>query len=254
MSLEDDLGLLALDAAFWMEAVKDPDTPIDQLGDVCLDVEKKLRAIGSILLLTRGNTDGFLHNLIRAGKAWEVFLARCRREAPEDHNFCAGLFQPVLDAVAARDRSLATQLSTLAPDSFRAGHENEDDFAYARVLRGLLTGTAPENELVPILERCADAGDSMSAVRADVLRALLVRDAGAFHEAFGGLLAIRETKIADDRARGQVASPVVRAERRLYVEGIALLNLAEERGVPTELDYPACPSLARVPMVRPFTP
>jgi len=252
MSLEDALGPLAMDTVFWMEAVNDPATPVDQLGDICLEVEQKLRAIGVILLLSRGNSDGFFHNLLRGAKTWETYLARCRAQAPQDHNFCAGLFHPLLDALAARDRTLAIRLCALPPTAYRAGHENEDDYCYARVLSGLITGTPAAGDIPALLELCVQQGDAMSRARAEVLRTLTERDATAFGDAFRALLRTREEQIVADEDRGQIAGPVVQAERRLFVEGIALLNLADERGVATEADYPMCPSLARVPMIRPF--
>jgi hypothetical protein len=38
------------------------------------------------------------------------------------------------------------------------------------------------------------------------------------------------------------------AHRRVFIEGIALLNLAERLGIAVEADYPMCPSLSRIPV------
>ena len=253
MPLEEALEPLALDTAFWLGAVDDPNTPIDQLGEVCLELEQKLSGLGIILLVSRGDSDAFLHNLIRAGRIWETFLTRCGIGGhTDDHNFCAGLVSPLVDAVAARDDALAGRIAAISPTQFRDGHESEDDFCYARAFISLFDGKARLDVLRPLLDRCAETGNSMSAARVEVLEAIGNRQPDAFEEAFEKLLGARRSEIAVDIARGQVAEPAVLAHRRVFVEGIALLNLAERFGIATQSDYLMCPSIARFPMVRPF--
>jgi hypothetical protein len=42
------------------------------------------------------------------------------------------------------------------------------------------------------------------------------------------------------------------AERQIYVEGVALLQIASRLKFATQAEYLYCPSLARMPMQRPF--
>jgi hypothetical protein len=42
------------------------------------------------------------------------------------------------------------------------------------------------------------------------------------------------------------------AERQVYVEGLALLQIATRLKFATQNEYQYCPSLARVPMQKPF--
>ena len=46
--------------------------------------------------------------------------------------------------------------------------------------------------------------------------------------------------------------PEIVAQRQVFVEGLAILRLAERRGLTTQAEYQYCPSLARVPMRTPF--
>jgi hypothetical protein len=47
--------------------------------------------------------------------------------------------------------------------------------------------------------------------------------------------------------RGQLEDVHVLAQRHVSIEGLALLRLADRRGIPTEREYLFCPSLARLP-------
>ena len=42
------------------------------------------------------------------------------------------------------------------------------------------------------------------------------------------------------------------AERQVYVEGLAMLRIADRLGLKTQGEYLYCPSLARVSMQKPF--
>ncbi len=46
--------------------------------------------------------------------------------------------------------------------------------------------------------------------------------------------------------------PVVIAERQIYIEGLAILRIADKLGFVTQSEYRFCPSIARVAMVKPF--
>jgi hypothetical protein len=249
MVLEQELDSLALEVASTLAGLDDPDLPVAEMGDLCLEAEENLSCIGIILLLTRGNSDGFLHNLIRAGRVWALFLERCRsRQATNDHNYCSGLFAPFIDALAARDWALAARLAALGPSAYREGHEHEDDYCYAQALHGLVTGSLATAEIANFLTRCAEEGDDMGKARASLGQALLARDNEGMGSAFLDLLQARRVQIVEAESRTQIAGPQVVAHRRVFIEGIALLNLAERLGIAVEADYPMCPSLSRIPV------
>lgn len=254
MSLAEVLGPLKWDAAYWLVESRESYLTLEDLGDICLDLEEKLTAIGIIRLLVDGDSDGFLHNVIRAAKQWQRFLERCRSEpgGNQEHNYCTGLFRPMLDALAGQDYPLATRLGELGPGVHRPGHEHEADFCYGRAVWGIHSGALPPDEVNALLDRCEEAGNEMSAARVGVARALLGKDQTAMEDAFATLVSARTQEIAADRSRGQVSTAPILAHREVFVEGIALLNLAESRGLQTTSDYPMCPSLARAPMASPY--
>ena len=254
MKLEDYIEPLAYDAAFWLAGLKDPDTPVERLGVLSIDVCAKLRAAAIIVLLTRGDPDGFHHNLIRSARARETYLSRVHTAGRfDDHHYASGRYDGFADAVAAGEMSLARRLAALSPADWRQGHEYEDDYLYAQLLHALAADPPPDAQaLAPLLRRFELYLDGEANPRFDVCRALAGRDQGAFDTAFEDLLAARDLEIAAAKKRGQLEEPPVVAERMVFVEALAVLRLATLLGLQTEPDYRFCPALARAPMVKPF--
>jgi hypothetical protein len=253
MILADDLEPLTYDVAYWLQCVWDPAYPLEDLGDVCLEVGRKLRAIGIISLLTAGKVDNFQHNLIRSAACWETFLFRCRgEEGIDDHDFCAGRVDAFLAALAGHDKARAITLSRLAPEAYRPEHEYEADYAYARALHHVAGVDVNETAVRDLLGRCAETGDETGRARADVVAALLARDQAAFDKAFSALIKRREAVIQTETSHGEPTDAVRNAERAIFVEGLALLSLAGERGLALQPDYPLCPAIARQRANKPF--
>lgn len=242
MALSDDAMARSYGAAFWLSGVRDPGYPLQDLGNLALEVGGKLREMAIITLLADANTNGFCHNLIRSGLARLRFLERCHQEGgTAQRHFVAGRFLPVLDALAAGDFALALRLDATGPADFREGFEYEDDFCFAKALGALASGRADAARLTPLLDRFEAYLEGVRSARLALLRAFVTADAAAFDQAFEERLVEREL----DEAQ-------VPAERRLFVEGVAFLRLATLHGLATRPDYRLCPTLARLPMTLAF--
>jgi hypothetical protein len=253
MILEEYGESLSYDIAFWMEGLQNPTYPLDEFGKLSLEVSDKFRSLAIIVLLIDGNTDLFYHNLIRSGMARETYLNRLRNEGVmQDHHFASGRYEPLLDAVAAGDIVLAQRIVTLSPTEWQREQEYEEDYCYAQILHRLVQDQPPERELHQLLTQFETCLEGEVSARLAVCRALTEGDHEAFDEAFSSLLDEREEQIEANKARGQLEEPQVIAQRQVFVEGLALLRLAERRGLTTQSDYQHCPSLARVPMNTPF--
>lgn len=253
MQLSDYLELLPYDIAFWISGLKEPNCPFETQGDMSLEVSFKLRALAIILLLVEGETDIFYHNLIRSGILREEYLTRCIREQHlDDHHYASARLRPFFDTVAAGDRALAMRIAAASPLLHRREQEYEDDYCYAQALHRLVQPTPPEHEILPLLTQFEAALEGAPSARLAVCHALTARDQAAFNQAFDDLLDERSEEIKKDIARGQLEDACVVADRRVFIEGLALLRIATSRGLATKPDYPLCPSLARVAMREPF--
>ena len=245
---------VAMDLAFWSQGITNPRYPLSQLGALSLEVSEKFRALAIMQLLTEASTDLFLHNLMRSGRARETYLVRLAQAGvTADHHQASGRYGPLLDSIAANDLERARRIAILAGQQFRAGHEYEDDYCYAQLLARLIAdGEVPRAEVDAFFQQFEIwlAGDANP--RFDVCRALVDADQAAFDDAFEGLLLDHELAVEAARERGQHEDDPVRAERQVFVEGLAILRIASLHGLTTATEYRYCPSLARLPMTHPF--
>src|SRR4051812_36357641 len=125
MQLSELAEPLAYDTAFWLTAFEEPDgIELEELGRISVELGGKLRALAIIGLLVKGDSDKFLHNLIRSGRVRESFLARLNQAGRKnDHHLASGRVDGLLDSVAAGDEELAERIAWLSPRSFEASRE-----------------------------------------------------------------------------------------------------------------------------------
>jgi hypothetical protein len=252
MSWSDEISGVVLDAAFWWLAVEDAGTPVEKVGDLSLEVSYKLRTLAILALLGKASTDGFVHSCTRAARARRLYLRRLARAGVDRaHHRVSGRYEPLLDAVAAGDMRLVGEIAQLSPADFRPPDEYEDDYCYAQIVQRLCDDPVPELELEPLLERFERYLDGDENPRLAVCTALVRKHSAAFAEAFDAYLADFEERIKKNIAKGQLEDVHVLAQRHVSVEGLAMLRLAERRGVRTAREYSYCPSLARRPASYP---
>jgi hypothetical protein len=245
--------ILAYDIAFWLAAFQNPEYPPKQLGEVSVQVTAKLRAAAIIALLTKGDSDTFFHNLIRSARSRIAYLQRLTDDGiTTDHHLASGRVDAFLNAVAAADFGSARHIVALSPGGWMQGHEYEDDFCYAQIVHGLITVPTDMARLESLFERFERVLDGQTDVRLDVTRAIAHRDQTAFDETFEALLALRTRHIEAEKARNRIEEPTMIAERQVYIEGLALLQIATRLKFATQAEYIYCPSAARVPMLRAF--
>ena len=103
----------------------------------------------------------------------------------------------------------------------------------------------------PFFTRLEAALSGTDSPRCAVVQALVARNAATFETAFDALIAVRQAEIRADIARSQLETPQIVAERQVFIEGLALLRLADAAGMATRVAHLYCPSNARVTMRTP---
>jgi len=251
MKLEDRIDPESYETAFWMAGIYDPDVPFEQLGGLAAEVCQKLRTIAISVLSAHGKVNGFYHNLIRSGLVRERYLTRCVQEGHLlDHHRSSGWYSAMMDTLAGGEFHLARRIAELSPSDFRPGHEYEDDFCYIQLIHSLIgVTTRPAQDLLAEFEAYVE---DEANVRLNVIRSLLDSSQTAFEMAFTDLLLEREGYINTEIENGRLEDLYFNASRRIFVEGLAILRLAEKVGLRTEREYQFCPSIARIPMTEPF--
>jgi hypothetical protein len=253
MKLGEYLEVLGYDAAFWMAAYTNPSYPLDQLGEVTVDVTAKLRTAAIVVLLAKGDTDAFFHNLIRSARCRIAYLERLAAAGiTGDHHQASARVGPFLDAVAAEDFTSARRIAALSPRQWMQGHEYEDDYLYAQIVHGLIAPPSSAVPLDPLFERMEAVLNGQPDARLDVTRALAHRDQAEFDSAFDALMAQRTAALDAQKARRKIEDPVMVAQGQIDIEGLALLRIAARLNIPTQDEYLYCPSIARTTMRTPF--
>ena len=179
-------------------------------------------------------------DLQRSGTAWLHFL----RSAPDAAKVTApgdGFFA----AAACLDTTAAGEIARQSPAAWREGEEPEDDFLYVRFLMQRAFLGASCAETTTALERYETVLAGAPDLRFELCRALADGDAERFDESLGGLVAERELYYREGAASEDILEEEWATDGQLFVEGLALVAIAERLGLPTAEDYLFIPSIAR---------
>ena len=148
------------------------------------------------------------------------------------------------DAVACRDEEGARLIASLSRQSLHGGREYEEDFIYLALLQRWFLG-AEVGALAPMLEEWARYAAANPDVRLPVCRALLAGDADAFDEAMTMAIESKLQQWDELRAADLLHPDDASTTCCVSTEVLAWLELADRRGLETQLEYRLAPSLAR---------
>lgn len=252
MELEQVAQPLSYEIAFFIQGLDNPDMPLHEKGDLTQSLIYKNQALAIIVLLVQGYSDGFYHNLIRSANLRKKFLSELDQDNISDaYHQCSGRIQGLIGAIVAKDFDLARKIIRLTPQEFKKTMEYEDDYCYAQLLHHLISPSLEQQSIDSLVDR-NEVFSGEEQPRVLVVKAILARDDVKFNEEFTTLLAAHEEIIEEEKKRGKMEEADVRTHWEVYLEGLALLNLAEKNGINVNTEYLYCPSAARVAMRKPF--
>jgi hypothetical protein len=231
------------------------------IGNLSMEYHDKLRELAIIELLTFGIASEFYKELNLSGSARKTYLTRCRDEGlDKEVHRVSGRYEPLLDTLAAGDFDLAGAIAELSLSDYRQGYEHEGDYCYAQILHRLVKPTPPADELTALLDRFDSIAEPQLNTRKAILRALAEKDPAAFEQAFGALLDEFKAENGEyqewdcdkfeemheeDADETELLNMLDDAKQQVFIEGLALLRLAEKSGLETKTDYPYCPAIVR---------
>jgi Immunity protein 49 len=220
--------------------------PVAEMSSTYEQIEECFKALACCHLLRNADPDKFQRDLVRAAFARRDFLLRCEAEKNEnDHRRARSRSGGVFAALAAADVDLASEVSALSPKQWLRDGEYVDDFAYHIVLHHLLMG-ADQPTLEMAVAAYEEALDGRNDARLNICVALVARDGATFEDAFRALVAAQAAQMDEERP-GKEAISTFEPQSLVFVEGLALLRLAERAGIATSTEYPPlCPAMARV--------
>jgi hypothetical protein len=238
-----DLANLGEEVQFCLRNALHPACTLPMVGTFYEDLVAGRRALGILRLLLQADVYGFACELAYSAQARRHYLARCAKAAYSDYNLVASRSEPLFDALAGGWLDLARDIAALSPKAFREGDEYEDDFCYAHFFHTYVTGAPGPPDA--ILEQFEAALQGASSPRLQICRALAGRDQSAFDAAFADLLDARTREVAKERRGTGDEDPAAAISTYVFVEGLAVLRVANHLGLTTLREYPQCPALAR---------
>jgi hypothetical protein len=252
-----NLKSLRADAALKLDGLMDtfrPGADRDTLLAHVNDIIQSLHLIAVATLLVDGNPQGFFLNLCRAAenghRLQELFRARQLTPPPASWNV------PLLAALAAGNFDQADAITAASTTTWQHSEvrEYEDEFLWAVILQQLTRQKAPPaSQVEPLIARLEKLNKKEYGSRCSLARALLAKAPDDFAKAFEA--ARLDYEIRTEKEAKEFGTPVTSfaPHRFLWLEGLALLRLAERAGLPLDgADYRYCPPLARVPMTAKY--
>jgi len=200
------------------------------------------RRMGACKFFTSGLPDQLFADLSRSARAFAYFL-----EAAEDAAKLTSLSEPFFDAVACGDSDAEQAIARHSRSSWNEGEEYEDDFLYVWFLMSRFTLLAPPETLDSILTRWKRALEGGEDPRLELCRAIMVRDQKLFDTSLAQIIADQERKLSEKARTDQLSPDDAPTLAKLWVELLALLQLAERTGLGTNEQFDLAPSGVRHP-------
>ena len=214
-------------------------------------VELSQRVLGICALLSDADTDAFVDRLERSGTARLELQKLPGRGVPCDTQLLTATKAVGFPAaIASGNLDLSAQIARVLPDRHDPEWEYEDDFLFVDVMRRAVIGvvdggtgwTAGARDA---LARWGVVLKKRKSPERDVWVALVAQDQSAFAGSFPAVVNHRLAQFEVYKKQPNFDSKLFAAEGHVWIEGLALLEIATRLGLSTEPAYQLLPSLAR---------
>jgi hypothetical protein len=210
---------------------------------------RSIRVAGCFALLIDADALLFSQSLQVSGRCFAHFLGLVSDGVP-----VVSRAVPFLDALACGDFDTARAISQSITAVWMPELEYREDFLFFQFLFECLFRARDEDRCRELLSEYEQVLQGNADGRLNVARALLERDAAAFGEALQQLTQQHRDYHARMRASGGLPEGQLLSEGKVFIEGLALVRVAESRGLACDDEYPLIPSLIRGDFSAAFAP
>ncbi|MFP2924797.1 Imm49 family immunity protein [Pyxidicoccus sp. 3LG] len=201
-------------------------------GATLASIAVAYRILALCALLRNADSEQFARLLCKSG---QVRLHLLKSEAvglevpssvmaiSNDVGFCA--------ALAAGDMATATKIAAHSPGTHAVGWEDEEDFLFFLFLQQMLRAPAEADPLLRLLDRWNGIVKGEPTPYLTACEALLRRDASQFATAFEEMLEARKDNLRKYQKQLDFDRELHATEGKVYLNGLALIRLAESRGI-----------------------
>lgn len=213
-----------------------------------LRVCQQYRIRGICSLFIKAETVKFVKDLHKSG---QTFLNYLQHSGEEDK--ITSKAAPFFDSIASGDLACAREIARNSRVTWHENEEFEDDFLYILFLMKHFFLQGTQSECEAILQRFEEILEGEPDAHLDICKAFTSSDAKEFHIAFDDLIEKHESRFKKLVDSEMILPEEFATEGKLFVEGLALLRLAETKGFALEDDYLFMPSTAREKIVVIFS-
>ena len=153
---------------------------------------------------------------------------------------------PFFDAIACGDLPIAKEIAVASRSSHNPGEEYIDDFLYVYFLMKMFFLKGKHGELVNLLDQFEAVAADDTASRYELCKSFLEKDQQAFDDAFDSIIELYIESLNTKMEKGLISDEDWAVSAPLFIEGLALLRLAEKLGLRTQKDYTSIPEIARL--------
>ncbi len=206
----------------------------DSLVDIC----KKFRQHGICSLFLEAAAKNFHTALQKSGALLLHILPTIPNESKITSQQTA-----FFDAVACGDFETAKEISKISRMTFNPDEEYEDDFLYVMILMKKFFLNASEQEVKVLFQKYQELSEASGETRVDICAAFIENNAEQFEKALNDLIKTRAKDFKERLAKDEILEEAYSTEGQLFVEGLALVRLANKLNFPTQKNYKFIPSL-----------
>ncbi|ATB43114.1 hypothetical protein CYFUS_008593 [Cystobacter fuscus] len=205
------------------------------------------RSLALCALLQDADADTFAEHLCRSAQARRVLLELGSRSSVKPQLLCCTRDPGFCAALAAGHLGLAADIAARSPTRHFQGVEYEDDFLFFHFMHRLVLKPEGMDERTRLLERWKQVEQGRPSANFEVCVALNEKAPRAFTAAFELFIDTRREQLQGYAQRMGFNPELNATEGKVFIEGLAVLRLAEFQGLPTHPSYDFIPALARFP-------
>lgn len=219
---------------------------VKELDSIFEDTSRSFQALAITNILIGYNQESYISNLLSSAFTLQYYLQRGKIENNDAHYIAISRSDAFFDAIAGGSITLARGIASLSPKKWIEDGEYEDDFCYFSFLHSLIT-SIPDIplSLEPVINRFEECVTEDSLNRLAVCKSFYHRDNDTFAYAFNSLLAQFENE-RENRYPQYLDIADLTPKNYLFIEGLALLKIAEILNFTVDQEYLFCPSIAQI--------
>jgi hypothetical protein len=185
--------------------------------------------------------------LSKAGNARAAFLELVKSglESPPKY-VCASKNIGFSAALAAGDIETARRIASSSPQSHFGDIEYEDDFLFFHFLHRAIEDDTTTEDLNRIIARWEIVLEGQESGYFNVCRALASDRSDDFEPAFESFIKTRQRQLKEYKESIGYDREMFAAEGKIFIEGLAVLRIAEMKGLPAVGEYKLVPDNSRI--------